>query len=223
MYILVELKDVVRIAPNQFDLPLDEAIAEELNAKLANRVIVNVGLCIALYDIIKINQSFVYQGDGASHTEVNFRFVVFRPFVGEVIVGKLRSCTREGVHVSLGFFEDIIIPSSCLQEPNRFDEKEQLWVWEYESEEKTHSLFMDIGEKVRFKVKEEMFTDTSPPGPSPATGSGGAPVSSGTPLLGPGFSGASGDGTNAETQRKVPYLIKGTAAESGLGMISWWK
>ncbi len=30
------------------------------------------------------------------HT-VRFRFVVFRPFVNEVLVGKIRSCNQEGV------------------------------------------------------------------------------------------------------------------------------
>jgi len=28
---------------------------------------------------------------------VQFRFVVFRPFVDEIIVGKIRSCVSEGV------------------------------------------------------------------------------------------------------------------------------
>jgi DNA-directed RNA polymerase subunit E'/Rpb7 len=41
--------------------------------------------------------------------------VVFRPFVGEVMVGKIRACTKEGIQVSLEFFDDIIIPSYSLQ------------------------------------------------------------------------------------------------------------
>ena len=66
-------------------------------------------------------------------------------------------------------------------------EKEQLWVWEYESEDGKHDLFMDIGEKIRFRVKEEIFTDTSPPGP---TGIGPTDPSSG------------------DNQRRIPYMIK---------------
>lgn len=58
----------------------------------------NVGLCIALKDIISIGDSIILPGDGASHTEVHFQYIVFRPKVSDIITGKIRSCSREGVH-----------------------------------------------------------------------------------------------------------------------------
>lgn len=51
-----------------------------------------------LYDITKIEESYIFPGDGASHTRVRFRFVVFRPFIEEILVGKIRSCSVDGVH-----------------------------------------------------------------------------------------------------------------------------
>ncbi|RWS29119.1 DNA-directed RNA polymerase III subunit RPC8-like isoform X1 [Leptotrombidium deliense] len=201
MFVLVELKDKVCIAPSMFHLPVEEAITEVLNAKLANRILINVGLCVTLFDIIKIHESFVLKGEGSSYTLVHFRFIVFRPFIGEVIVGKLKSCSVDGIYVSLGFFDGILIPRECLQEPSRFDETEQLWVWEYETEDGKHDLFMDKEEQIRFKVKEEIFTDTSPTAPSTSTANLSA----------------------EDSPKKIPYLIKGTIAESGLGLISWWK
>uniref|UniRef100_A0A671R2L0 DNA-directed RNA polymerase III subunit RPC8-like n=1 Tax=Sinocyclocheilus anshuiensis TaxID=1608454 RepID=A0A671R2L0_9TELE len=68
--------------------------------------------------------------------------------------------------VSLGLFDDIIIPPESLQQPAKFDEAEQLWVWEYETDEGAHDLFMDRGEDIRFRVVDEVFIDTSPTGPS---------------------------------------------------------
>jgi DNA-directed RNA polymerase III subunit RPC8 len=62
------------------------------------QVVLNVGLCIALYDITKLEDSYIFPGDGAAHTKVHFRYVVFRPFMEEVIIGKIRSCSRDGVH-----------------------------------------------------------------------------------------------------------------------------
>lgn len=47
--------------------------------------------------------------------------------------------------MTLSFFDDIQIPASCLQHPSRFDEEEQVWIWEYEIESEKHSLYMDIG------------------------------------------------------------------------------
>jgi DNA-directed RNA polymerase III subunit RPC8 len=47
--------------------------------------------------------------------------------------------------VTLGFFDDIFIPCENLQKNSRFDETEHAWVWEYESEDGKHDLFMDTG------------------------------------------------------------------------------
>lgn len=68
MFKLVNLMDKIRVTPDLFRLPLEEAIRGELNKRFANRVIINVGLCIALYDILEIKESFIYQGDGSAHS-----------------------------------------------------------------------------------------------------------------------------------------------------------
>lgn len=42
------------------------------------------------------------------------------------------------------------------------DSEEQLWVWQYEAEDGTHDMFMDLEEEVRFRVVQETFVDTLP-------------------------------------------------------------
>ncbi|TRY88382.1 hypothetical protein DNTS_018298 [Danionella cerebrum] len=171
MFVLVEMEDTVRTPPWGFHRQLNEAIEEELNKKLANKVVYNVGLCICLYDIIKLDDSFIFPGDGASHTKV-----------------------------TLGFFDDIIIPPESLQQPAKFDEGEQVWLWEYETDEGTHDLYMDRGEEIRFRVTDELFIDTSPSGPSKG--------------------GENEDVAAEETQ--TPYTLIGSVSEPGLGLLSWW-
>ncbi|XP_037016437.1 DNA-directed RNA polymerase III subunit RPC8 [Artibeus jamaicensis] len=202
MFVLVEMVDTVRIPPWQFERKLNDSIAEELNKKLANKVVYNVGLCICLFDITKLEDSYVFPGDGASHTKVHFRYVVFHPFLDEILIGKIKGCSPEGVHVSLGFFDDILIPPESLQQPAKFDEAEQMWVWEYETEEGAHDLYMDIGEEVRFRVVDESFVDTSPTGPSSAEAT---------------------TSTSEELPKKeAPYTLVGSISEPGLGLLSWW-
>lgn len=53
------------------------------------------------------------------------------------------------VSVTLGFFDDVLIPVNALQHPSRFDETEQAWVWEYPKEDgEKHDLFMDAGKYI---------------------------------------------------------------------------
>ena len=58
-------------------------------------------LVISLWDLLDVGESFILPGNDGSHTKVVFRLLVFRPFMDEVLVGKIKSCTREGVHLSL--------------------------------------------------------------------------------------------------------------------------
>lgn len=116
---------------------------------------------------MKLEESFVIPGDGASHTRVKFRYIVFRPFLEEIIIGKIRSCSQEGVHVTLGFFDDILIPPTALQHPSKFNETEQAWVWEYDTGDgQRHDLFMDAGETIKFRVTAEIFVETCPNAPN---------------------------------------------------------
>lgn len=198
MFALTEMKDTVRIPPYRFTMKLNQAIAEELNRKFANKVVLKIGLCIALFDITKLEDSYILPGDGASHTKVQFRFVVFRPFVDEIITGKIKGSSRDGVSVTLGFFDDIIIPPDALQHPSRFSETEQVWIWEYEVEDEKHELFMDPGEEIRFRVRDEVFVDTTPAGPETA------------------------ETIEKPEDKKVPYTLVGSISEPGLGLLSWW-
>uniref|UniRef100_A0A6M2DMN0 DNA-directed RNA polymerase III subunit RPC8 n=1 Tax=Xenopsylla cheopis TaxID=163159 RepID=A0A6M2DMN0_XENCH len=202
MFILSEFKDVIRITPDLFNIPLKEAIIDELNAKLANKVVLNVGLCIALFDIIEIKDSIIQPGDGSSFTEVKFRYIVFRPFIDEIIIGKIKSCNNDGVQVSLGFFDDILIAPKDLQTQSRFDEIEQAWIWEYDlGDGTTHDLYMDIGEKIRFRVTNEIFEETSPDSGPPGTQQ---------------------TSTNPSDTVQAAYKIIATICEPGLGLLSWW-
>ena len=72
MFVLVTLKETVKVPPHKLHLSLRESVTEELNEQLANKVMVKVGLCITLYDIVSMGESFLHQGDASSHTDGMF-------------------------------------------------------------------------------------------------------------------------------------------------------
>merc|ERR1711973_1048213 len=199
MFVLSELKSLIRLLPKGFDKTLQEQLTDEINRKLANKVLLNVGLCLCLYDIIDVAESFIFPGEKIRFRIVTFRMLVFRPELEEVLVGKFKSCSKEGVHVSLEFFDDILIPADSLQHPARYDDNESVWIWEYPLEEGDHhDLFMDPGEKIRFRISAESFVDS---GPSKSRIS---------------------EQDTVEDVKVSPFSLRGTINESGLGLLSWW-
>ena len=79
------------------------------------KVIQKVGLCICVYDILTASEGYIGHGTGIANVNgkvpyqicrsipnlqgriVEFRLVVFRPFKGEVLVGKISSSTEHGI------------------------------------------------------------------------------------------------------------------------------
>jgi DNA-directed RNA polymerase III subunit RPC8 len=62
--------------------------------RATDKVVPKIGLVICVYDILDIQGGFVYPSDGAAIYDVKFRLVVFLPFIGEVLVGRLASSSK---------------------------------------------------------------------------------------------------------------------------------
>lgn len=65
------------------------------------QVLHDLGLVITLYDVLSIEGGFIYPSDSAAHYTVKFRLVVFRPFINEVLSGRLTRCDKYVLHAWL--------------------------------------------------------------------------------------------------------------------------
>ncbi len=218
-----------------------QVLTEEVDRKYANKIVMDVGLGVCLYDFVEIGDAYLYPSDGAAHHRVTFRLMVFRPFVGEVLVGRVAQCSENGIRVSLGFFDDIFVPSYLLQTPSEFDAREKVWVWTYNSDEAGEPAVrypMELDEPIRFRVRSVNFSHikqgSSSSGAvgglgSTATGPVGAGGNPGTPKGGDEGVGMVGWRPRSDTLTggeeagpTVPMQLVGTTNEDGLGMLSWW-
>ncbi|VDO18441.1 unnamed protein product [Heligmosomoides polygyrus] len=141
MFVLALLEDTIAIKPHELGKELGAVLRRRINQRLSNKVVPDLGLCICVYDLLE------------------FRLVVFRPHVDEVIQARVVSSNSSGLTLSVEFFEDIVIPADRLPEPHVFEQTEQIWYWEYPSEdgEPPAKLYMDPGKTVRFRVVENIF------------------------------------------------------------------
>ncbi|KAA8896297.1 RNA polymerase III subunit Rpc25-domain-containing protein [Sphaerosporella brunnea] len=167
MFILSSFSDLVIVDPEDFSKRTVDALEDQINAKYANKVVYNLGLCIALYDIQRVTEGMVSHGSGSAHVTVEFRLVVFRPFKGEVLTGRISSSSHHGINVRTDFFDEIFIPDTYLFEGTTYDVKENVWVWNNDG----NQFYMDKNEVIRFRVEEEAFEDQLPVPPHLLEGS----------------------------------------------------
>lgn len=193
MFILSEVSDIVKIPPHTFHIPINEAVTNELHKKYANKVIANLGLVVAVWDLLEIHDGQLKPGDGASFVKVRFRCVVWKPFVGEILSGWVTQCTAEGIKIGMRFFDEIFVPKNYFFENCEFKPVEKAWVWKPDDETE---LYIDVNERVRFRVEEEVFLSIKP-----------RPTNQ----------------DNQEEDNKVPpYALIASCQTDGMGCVSWW-
>ncbi|PWW79263.1 hypothetical protein C7212DRAFT_340169 [Tuber magnatum] len=192
MFILSKFTDLLHLPPPTFAHPTATALEDRINEKYANKVVHNIGLCISLYDLSKVSEGMIGQ-DGGAHVNVEFRMIVFRPFKGEVLTGRISSATAAGVKVRTDFFDEVFVPAAGLFEGSRFDGKEQVWIWHNDDQD----FYMDKNEVIRFRVEGEVFVDQLPVPPHLK-------------------------GEESSLHNKPPYAITASCQQAGLGLVSWW-
>ncbi|KAI9722599.1 MAG: hypothetical protein M1812_001530 [Candelaria pacifica] len=156
------ISDLVQIPPKDFGKKSGASIEDYINDKYANKVIQKIGLCICMFDLLKTSEGLIGHGTGIVNVNVEFRLIVFRPFKGEVIVGKIVGADLHGIRIGLDFFNDIIVPPHLLFEGCDYNYTDRIWVWKTDAD----LLYFDTQEPVRFRVESEEWNDNSPPAPS---------------------------------------------------------
>ncbi|KAF2085684.1 DNA-directed RNA polymerase III 25 kd polypeptide [Saccharata proteae CBS 121410] len=194
MFMTTTISDLIQIKPEEFEKSSAEALKDAIHTKYANKVIQEVGLCICLRDILKSSEGLIGHGTGIVNVNVVFRLVVFRPFKGEVIEGKISAADHTGIHVQVDFFDEIFVPGPVnLFEGTKYVPAESVWVWTTENGDE---LFFDLEETVRFRVEAEFWHDQSPQAPQTE---------------------------DTQTERTSPYKIIASMQQAGLGPTLWWE
>jgi len=175
------------------------ALTQWLNAKYSNRVLHKVGLCISVYDILSVGDGALKYGDGCVYIKTEFRMTVFRPFVREVITGRIMSATHRGIRLSLEFFDDIYIPAHLIFPQANFDHTSQSWRLPVSE---TEWNYLEKDDNIRFRVEEETFKEATP-APPKAHGSGEIEH-------------------RVEEHKEPVYSLIGSCQEDGLGVAAWW-
>ena len=94
MFLTSTLIDTIPIAAENLAKPTAKAVLEVLEELYVDKVIRDLGLGVAVYNILELKGGFVYPSDSSAYFQVKFELVVFRPVKGEVLVGRLLKSDR---------------------------------------------------------------------------------------------------------------------------------
>ena len=116
MFYEVDLKDHIRVPPNLFKLPLEEAVLKRIKAKYNGFISKDLGIVIDVSGMKDIGEGIIIPGDGASYYDVTFELLTFKPEMQEIVIGKIKDIAEFGAFINIGPIDGMIHISQTMDD-----------------------------------------------------------------------------------------------------------
>ena len=116
MFYKIELKDYIRVPPNLFNLPLEEAIIKRIKTKYSGFISKDLGIVIDVAGMKDIAEGIIIPGDGASYYDVAFELLAFKPEMQEMVLGKIKDIAEFGAFINIGPIDGMIHISQTMDD-----------------------------------------------------------------------------------------------------------
>ncbi|MBS3086012.1 DNA-directed RNA polymerase [Candidatus Pacearchaeota archaeon] len=126
MFYLVDIKDHVRVEPKRFGLPTEEAVAQQLQETYADYYNKELGRVISVVDISSVGEGVIIPGDGAAYYDSEFKLLVWKPELQELVFGIIDEITNFGAFINLGVMKGMIHVSQTMEDYVSFNKANSL-------------------------------------------------------------------------------------------------
>ena len=116
MFYKVELRDHIRVPPNLFNLPLEEAVIKRIKTRYSGFISKDLGIVVDVAGMNQIGEGVIIPGDGASYYDVSFELLTYKPELQEVVVGKIKDIAEFGAFINMGPIDGMIHISQTMDD-----------------------------------------------------------------------------------------------------------
>ena len=146
MYMILTVKDTVRVSPKMFDKPLDHTILLEFENRSAGNIDKDIGIVLAATDVKEMGEGKIIMGDGAIYYDAVLDILVYQPRLDEVVEGEVTEITEFGAFVSIGPIDGLVHVSQITEDFMSYDQKNATLVG------KETNKILKQGDKVRARI-----------------------------------------------------------------------
>jgi DNA-directed RNA polymerase subunit E' len=156
MYFRMKLADKVRVPPHRLGEDLRAVILDVLQEQLEGSIDKEIGIFIAVTNVLDVGEGEIVPGDGAVYYDVEFEALVLRLALQEVVEGLVVETTSFGAFVSLGPIDAMLHVSQISDEYINYDEKNARLICQ------ESKRFIAVDEPVRARVVTLSLNEREP-------------------------------------------------------------
>jgi DNA-directed RNA polymerase subunit E' len=116
MFCIKEIEDYIRVSPEYFAMPVDEAISKQLQINYRDKIDKDTGVIIGVLDIVTIGEGIIIPGDGAAFYKCTFRLLTYMPEMQELVFGEVDEITNFGAFINIGAIKGMIHISQTMDD-----------------------------------------------------------------------------------------------------------
>jgi len=116
MFYLIDINDFVRVEPKLFGLDTQTAIEEQLQITYDNYHDEEIGEVIGVMSVANIGEGIIIPGDGAAYYSADFKILVWKPELQEIVYGKISEITNFGAFINMGVMQGMIHISQTMED-----------------------------------------------------------------------------------------------------------
>lgn len=116
MFYLAEVEDFIRVEPKLFGLPTREAVEQQLKETYSEHFDKELGIVVSVSSVGEIEDGIIIPGDGAAYYKSNFKLVIWKPEMQELVYGTIEEITNFGAFINLGVAQGMIHISQAMDD-----------------------------------------------------------------------------------------------------------
>ena len=156
MFYKTEVTDHIRVPPDMFSLPVEEAVIKRIKKKYDGYISKDLGIIIDVAELAEIGEGIIIPGDGAPYYQVRFNLLTFKPEMHEVILGKIKDIADFGAFINLGPIDGMIHVSQTMDDFVSFSKDKVLTG-------KDSKRVLKVGDNCRARIIAVSFKDLQNP------------------------------------------------------------
>lgn len=116
MFYIVDVEDYIRVEPKLFGLDTKTAVEEQLHNTYSNYHDEEIGEVIAIISVGKVGEGVIIPGDGAAYYNSEFKLLIWKPELNELVYGTIEEITNFGAFINLGAMRGMIHISQTMED-----------------------------------------------------------------------------------------------------------
>jgi len=116
MFYVIDVEDYVRVEPKLFGLDTTTAVEEQLQNLYQTYHDEEIGEVIGVISVSKVGEGIIIPGDGAAYYNSEFKLLVWKPEINELVYGTIAEITNFGAFISMGVMQGMIHISQTMED-----------------------------------------------------------------------------------------------------------